>query len=166
MSGKPGAGGRPGRSGRKPGPASLAKIELEIAEGTSVRISPPAYLSKGARLEYRRAVKLLAARKHWREEFRIPVAVYAQACDDWIEARGELAHRGKLYMTPKEEPALNPWVGIAERAEARLMRVAMQMGLTLVGLSRTLRQHSRERVLVKDGQVGIERETWDADLLA
>ena len=164
MAGKPGSGGKPGLSGRKPGPASLAKIELDCKP--PLRITAPANLSPPAKREYRRVVKLLVDRQHWREDFRGPMAVYAQAYMDWTTARENLDAFGILVRSAKGEPMENPWLAIADRAEARMLRVAVQMGLTLVGLSRTLRQHSRERYIEKDGQRAGEIEKWDEDLLA
>ena len=139
---------------------------MELDSEPPTRITSPVHLSPLAKREYRRVVKLLVQRRHWLEDFRGAMAVYAQAWDDWTVARAEIAATGMLVRSPKGEPMENPWLAISERAEARMLRVAMQMGLTLVGLSRTLRQHSRVRVLVEDGKVGVERETWDEDLLA
>ena len=156
--------GAKGRSGRKPSTGSLAKLTIEARP--PARVIAPKGLTAPARKEYIRVVKLLVGRQHWREDFSGLVAIYAQAWADWLQARESIDSAGLLIRSPKGEPIENPYNRVAERAEIRMIGVAGQMGMSLVGLSRTLRSRSRERVLVEDGKVGIERESWDEDLLA
>ena len=156
--------GAKGRSGRKPSAGSLAKLTIEAQPPS--RVIAPKGLTAPARKEYIRLVKLLVGRQHWREDFNGLVAIYAQAWADWLQARESIDSAGLLIRSPKGEPIENPYNRVAERAEIRMIGVAGQMGMSLVGLSRTLRSRSRERVLVEDGKVGIERESWDEDLLA
>ena len=161
MAGVKGHGGQPGRSGRKPNVTGLALQGSTIPK----HISAPPELSSPAKREFRRVVKLLVERKQWLEEFRVPVAIYAQAWADWVVARLWIDRSELMTLSQKGEPQENPWLRIAERREERMLQVSTQMGLSLAGMARATRVHTRERIFANKDGAGIEREQWDEDLL-
>jgi P27 family predicted phage terminase small subunit len=62
---------------------------------------------------------------------RAALAAYCQAWADWIEARAEMNRPGgKVTVTPKGYEMQSPWVGLANRALAKMKEFASEFGLT------------------------------------
>ena len=150
--------GKAGRSGRRPGVKSL--IHLGDASLALAKPAPPTQLTREAKREYKRVAKLLIGRQSWREDFTAPLAIYAQAWGDWVEARTIIAQEG-LMVEEDGRIVPNQYLPIADKAAVRLVNIAGEMGLTLLGVARTVRKRSRERVVVEEGKAGVERETWE-----
>jgi P27 family predicted phage terminase small subunit len=119
--------------GRKPIPESL-KITRNTDKArpqAPVKEPPcPDSLVGDARAEWKRVAALLVDANLVAELDCAALALYCQAWADWREAQAEIADGGKVIMSPKGYPIINPWVSIARGAAETMRRLLAELGLS------------------------------------
>lgn len=153
--------GAKGRSGRKPEKPLVAAGDIRLKSDLVPPITPPAFLPQDAKKEYRRIAKYLRDRDRWTEIFSGILSIYVQAWMDWKIARMNLEAAGLVVEKDNGDVVANAWLGIAKSSEATMLKVGGEMGLTLAGMSKMYRTHSRERVVVEETRMLKETETWE-----
>lgn len=90
----------------------------------------PKHLEGEARREYRRLAKLLEGLGLVSELDRAALAAYATAWARWIEAEQALKAEGPVVKAPSGYPVQNPWLPVANRAIAQVVKLLAEFGLT------------------------------------
>lgn len=106
-----------------PDPAAELKVPLEEP-------TPPRHLSKDAKTEWQRIVRILFTLKLLTALDRAALAAYCQAYGRWAQAERKLAKEELAIMTTGGNAIQNPLVGIANKAMADLVRYAVEFGMT------------------------------------
>jgi len=140
-------------SGRKPKPTGLKLISgnagkrplnLAEAEIDLDRPLPPPHLTDDAKVEWGRVVETLYLAGLMTAVDRAALAAYCQAYGRWAQAERALAEMaakdpttgGLLIKTSNGNAIQNPLVGIANKAQADLVRYAAEFGMTPSSRSR------------------------------
>ena len=124
--------------GRKPKSAEQKKLEgnpgkRQIKEGvklTPALPDPPEDLTPRAAKEWNRVAPELFAAKILTNADRAALAMYCQAWADWENARIQISDTGMVIKLPTGYEMQSPWVAIANRAQAQVIRIAAEFGLT------------------------------------
>jgi len=90
----------------------------------------PAHLNKAAKIEWKRAGKILQDIGLMTD---LDMAVFAGYCDafaQWAEATEKVHETGLVYKKTDGSPALNPYLRVAREAYERMMRAAVLLGLS------------------------------------
>ena len=122
-----------GNPGKRALPKKGAEIPVVVEE-----ISPPAFLSDDAKVEWGRMMQALVALKLVSSLDRAAFAAYCQAYGRWAQAERALATMrerdpnaaGLLGKTTGDNIIQNPLVGIANKAMADMVRYAAEFGMT------------------------------------
>ena len=122
-----------GNPGKRALPKKGAEIPVVVEE-----ISPPAFLSDDAKVEWGRMMQALVALKLVSSLDRAAFAAYCQAYGRWAQAERALATMrerdpnaaGLLVKTTGDNIIQNPLVGIANKAMADMVRYAAEFGMT------------------------------------
>lgn len=122
-----------GNPGKRALPKKGAEIPVVVEE-----ISPPAFLSDDAKVEWGRMMQALVAMKLVSSLDRAAFAAYCQAYGRWAQAERALAAMrerdpnaaGLLVKTTGDNIIQNPLVGIANKAMADMVRYAAEFGMT------------------------------------
>lgn len=133
----------------------------------------PQFLSKSAKTEWRRILKLLAPHDIVSAADRAALAVYCQSYGRWVQAEAALKAREELELeagrpegsafltiTPNGHEQASALIGIADRAMERVVKYAREFGLTpsarqAVGLTEPNsngKKKKGEQVLDRSGQ--------------
>lgn len=91
---------------------------------------PPAHLSKNAKIEWRRIVKILVDLELMSKMDRTALAAYCVAYDRWAEAEKKIQMEGLTIETTNGNIIQNPSVGIANKAMLILHRFLVEFGMT------------------------------------
>lgn len=114
--------------------ASAAKINNPANTALSVEIPPcPAFLSKDAKIEWKRIAKDLVVLGMVSALDRAELAVYCQAWADWKQARERIDGLGEIGMideTPNGFKQVGVWMQIANRAEERMSKAGSAFGFS------------------------------------
>lgn len=121
--------GRPARKLPKP----EKEIRAPLDEPT-----PPAHLSDEAKVEWGRVIAVLVQLKLMTQLDRASLAAYCQAYGRWVQAERALAAmaekdlltRALMIKTSGGNAIQNPLVGIANKAQADMVRYAAEFGMT------------------------------------
>lgn len=146
--------------------AKMARGDFSDAEPIQA-VTAPKYLKGEARKEYLRIAKLLAQYRQWSPLFESQLAVYAKAFARWRKANDKLdtwknretgkPDDGEVHIAKSGYGQLNGWLVVAEKAEARMHKIATEMGLTLLAKVRvqgeTVEGGKKEKA--KDGWGGV-----------
>jgi len=129
--------------GRKPVPTALKilrgnpgqrriDLEHEAAPGAALDLTPPAYLSEDARAEWADKSEMLARLGLLTEADLDAFALYCQTFARWKEAEAALLKSGLLIKSGSNNgiPVVNPYLGIATKAQAQCSRMLIEFGLT------------------------------------
>lgn len=128
-----------GMRGPKPKPTALKAAEgnpghrqLNNAEPAydAVLPDPPEHLTKRAVEEWHRVAPQLYKARILTAADLVALSAYCQAYADWVRARDEIELQGFVITTEKGNIIQSPWVGIANRAMDRFMKVAAEFGMT------------------------------------
>jgi P27 family predicted phage terminase small subunit len=134
--------------GRKPKPTALKKLAGNPGKrplnGGEPRMPVPArtprvppYLSKYAKKEWRRMVKMLLNAGLYTEADQTALAMYCQAYGRWRQAEEELDKQNKLmYETDKGYHHQSPLVSITARYWEQMRKMLAEFGLTPSSRSR------------------------------
>lgn len=120
-----------------PGKRKLPKKEDEIPVVVE-EVTPPAFLSDDAKVEWGRMINALVALKLVSQLDRAALGAYCQAYGRWAQAERALAAmrerdantHGLLVKTTGQNVVQNPLVGIANKAMADMVRYAAEFGMT------------------------------------
>lgn len=121
-----------GNPSKKP----LPKREPKIT--TALGTTPPPHLSAEARVEWRRASKILGNVGLLSAADRAAFAAYCQAYGRWVQAENALARmaerdqasHGILIKTSNGNVVQSPLVGAANRAMDLMLKAAAEFGMT------------------------------------
>ena len=100
-----------------------AKVEPSIPQ-------PPKELSAAALAEWHSIVPKLFSAGLLTKLDGAALAAYCQNYADWLEAVEKVREAGAVVKAPSGYPILNPYVGIASRAQAAMVRMLMQFGMS------------------------------------
>lgn len=113
------------------------KASREVAEPVSlagdgaVNTAPPAYLTKGAKAEWKRVVGLLDQAKLLVEADRTALALYCTAVDRAQQAEKEIEATGMTVVNPTTGALhAHPLLTVAKEARAQALRYGCEFGLT------------------------------------
>ena len=119
---------------------SRAKDTTEFSGG---RPQCPRHLSKPAKAEWRRCVKLLEQRKACTPGDYAVLALYATTYARWLQALAEMDGQLMVEVTvadshgvPRVKRKVHPLLPVAQACERELKSLAAQMGLTPVSRAR------------------------------
>lgn len=120
-----------------PGKRKLPKKEDELPVVVE-EVTPPAFLSDDAKVEWGRMINALVALKLVSQLDRAALGAYCQAYGRWAQAERALAAmrerdsntHGLLVKTTGQNVVQNPLVGIANKAMADMVRYAAEFGMT------------------------------------
>lgn len=134
------------------------KPEARQAEGGVSKIpSPPAWLSKEAKLEWRRVVPWLVGRRVLSEADWGLVESYCLAVGQIQQSQRILAKEGPFVQSNRSAPRPHPAYRVMYSAMAEARRHAAELGIGPV---------RRIRASDDDGSGNGEADAWDDDLLA
>lgn len=129
--------------GRKPKPLALRRADGDVIRAAGREPQPaggapscPAWLASEAKVEWRRVLKAMAPTGLLTQADRAVLAVYCQSWADYLSAKRAIQAEGEVFTTPKRFIAKNPWLTILNEAAARLMKAAVELGLTPVSRTR------------------------------
>ena len=131
--------GTRGRSGRRPEPTALkvlrgnpGKRPLNPREPRpKVAVPPcPAHLTGEARLEWRRASRLLAQMGLLSRMDKAALALYCQAWGRWVEAEEGLKKHGVMVKSPNGFPMQSPYLAVANEVMEQLRALLAEFGMT------------------------------------
>lgn len=131
--------------GRKPKPTEIKRIEgnpgkrpLNDAEPATENKLPsaPSHLSAEARKEWRRIGHDLLDAGLMSKIDRAALASYCQCWARWVEAETQLKKHGPIVKSPSGYPIQNPWLSIANKAMAQMLKVLPEFGMTPSSRSR------------------------------
>ncbi len=149
--------------GRKPKPTELKKLagnpgrrplnknEPKIREG---KPRCPSHLNDYAKAEWKRIASLLYKAGLLTHIDRALLAAYCQNYGRWVEAEMKLKEMeeqfkiGQVLKTSNDNYVQNAWLGIANRAQDKMSKIAIEFGMS---------PSSRSRVIVEIGgeEVGL-----------
>lgn len=135
------------KPGPKPKPTNLKVIEgnpgkrplnLDEAKLDLARPLPPPFLCDDAKVEWGRIIEALYLAGLMTEVDRGALAAYCQAYGRWAQAERKLAEmaekdpvfNGLLIKTKSGNAIQNPLVGVANKAQADMVRYAAEFGMT------------------------------------
>jgi P27 family predicted phage terminase small subunit len=116
--------------------------ESEVQAG---RPTTPKHISRTAQVKFRRLCDLLAARRTLTQGDGELLTLYCVQFDTHLRARKALNKEGEVVSAtriskagePYEVQAVNPWMPVAEKAEAKMISILDRLGLT---------PHNRDKV--------------------
>jgi P27 family predicted phage terminase small subunit len=92
---------------------------------------PPESLTAAAKAEWTRLAKELFTAGLLTNADRNALANYCEAWADWVDARKHInKDGGKIIVTDKGYEMQSPWVGMANKAAANMLRIAAEFGFT------------------------------------
>jgi len=92
---------------------------------------PPASLTAAAKAEWARLSQELFDAGLLTNVDRDALATYCEFWADWVDARSHIdVPGGKVFITEKGYQQQSPWVGMANKAAANMLRIAAEFGLT------------------------------------
>lgn len=113
--------------GRKP---------AEIVAGKMMAVpSPPSWLSRPAKAEWKKVAPILVERGHLTNADLGTLAAYADAAGQLAEATTIINREGMVVMT-KNGPRKHPAISIQSNARNQVRQLAAELGLTPVSRSR------------------------------
>jgi P27 family predicted phage terminase small subunit len=131
--------------GRKPTPTALKLLRNNPGrrplnphepKPPAVRSAPPAWLTGAAATEWRRIAPELSRLGLLTTIDRDALAAYCQTFARWREAEAEIKKRGMVLKGRDGGPVKSPFITIADRALAQLLRYQEQFGMTPSARSR------------------------------
>lgn len=124
------------------------KVEhMTIHPDARGKIVVPDHIQGLARKVYRTVVRHLIALDRWHPGFAPVMESYAMAVADRAVAREHIEQDGHIVETAKG-PAISPWVRIYKEADATVLRICAECGLTPVAMARIVGAHKEQRVAV------------------
>ena len=134
-----------GNPGKKP----LNDKEPKIPDG---KPTCPRHLNHYAKLEWKRIAPILYKAGLLNFIDRAMLAVYCQNWGRWVEAETRLKEMeedfkiGSVIKTPKDNYVQNAWLGISNRAQDKMMKVAVEFGMSPSSKSRVMVQIGDEEI--------------------
>lgn len=138
--------------GRKPLPAHLKlltgnrgkrPIKRDAIDPPPVMIDPPDFLADEAADEWRRIVPALYALRIFSELDVAALGAYCTAYANWKKALIQLnfsaddeRHSGLVIEGKEGGPVVNPWLNVANRAAADMVKYAGEFGMSPVARAR------------------------------
>jgi P27 family predicted phage terminase small subunit len=119
-----------------PGKRALNAAEPALSPLSGADLEPPAHLTEDAITEWNRLAPELLQKGVLTIADRAALAGYCQAWADWVSARKEIDTNGMVTTTPKGFEVQSPWLGIANRAMDRMIKIANEFGFTPASRSR------------------------------
>ncbi len=127
--------------GRKPTPTPILKLRGSNAPSIKDRAdepkpdlaapSCPSHLDKEGRAEFRRMVGHLRDLKVIARIDRNSLAIYCAAWSRWVAAEKELKTTGgPVVKSPSGYPIENPWAKVSRDAQATLIKLLPEFGLS------------------------------------
>ena len=112
-----------------PGKRKLNEDEPSFTSSEEI-LTPPPFLSRYAKKEWKRIVPLLKANGLLTDVDVNTLAAYCQSYHRWIEAERAIRTYGLTTETDKGNIIQRPEVGIANKAMEAMVRYAKEFGLT------------------------------------
>ena len=112
-----------------PGKRKLNEDEPSFTSSEGI-LTPPPFLSRYAKKEWKRIVPLLKANGLLTDVDVNTLAAYCQSYHRWIEAEKAIRTYGLTTETDKGNIIQRPEVGIANKAMEAMVRYAKEFGLT------------------------------------
>jgi P27 family predicted phage terminase small subunit len=112
-----------GNPGKRPLPAKEPKPQI-------VAMHPPEWLSSEGQIEWGRVSEMLLRLGVVTEADWSALAVYCRAWEKWVDAERKLQQSGLLIKSKSGYPIVNPLVGIAGKAEDRVLKALIEFGMT------------------------------------
>lgn len=116
----------------------------------------PESLTMAAKVEWKRLAQELFEAGLLTNVDRNALANYCEAWADWIDAREHIEKSGKTTITDKGYEMQSPWISIANKAAANMLRIAAEFGFTpasrariSVAAPKTPEEEAEERVFGK-----------------
>lgn len=137
-----------GRRGPPPKPTHLkllegtfrkdraAKREPKAPATKKQRLSPPAYLGRGAKAEWRRIIPILDEMGILSKADRSVIAAYCQAWQRYQEFERLIDEHGVTFVTEKGYIAQRPEVAMSAKQQTLLKQFAGELGLSPSSRSR------------------------------
>ena len=147
--------------GRKPKPTALKKLagnpgrrplnenEPKIPEG---KPTCPRHLNHHGKLEWKRIAPILYKAGLLNLTDRAMLAVYCQNWGRWVEAELKLKNMeeqfkiGQVIKTSNDNFIQNAWLGIANRAQDKMVKSAVEFGMSPSSKSRIMVQIGNKEV--------------------
>ena len=110
--------------GRKPKPVAINTPAANLP-------ACPDHLEPAAQTEWVRVVKLMHQMGTLAGTDRAVLAAYCQSWATWVAAEVEIARTGRIVAAPRTKtPMMNPWAHVADKAFQRMLKSAVELGLT------------------------------------
>ncbi len=131
------------KRGPKPTPTAVLRLRGSWRANTRPaeprpqpsRPTCPAWLSRDAKLEWKRVAPQLHRLGLLTQLDRAALAVYCESWSEWVEAKQVISKSGPVIAGP-HGPRRNPYVFIAARAAEQLLKWAAELGMTPSARSR------------------------------
>lgn len=133
--------------GRKPKPSKIKNLQGgkktshrdgNALEPVPVSLPPdcPAHLDDEARLEWMRMSKELEALGILTKIDKAIFASYCQSWSMWISAAKQIQDNGIVFKAPSGYPLLSPYFSIMNKAEDKMRRALIELGMSPSARSR------------------------------
>jgi len=125
--------------GRRPKPTAVKKLAgnpgrrpLNDAEPEAVAGLPecPAHLGAEARAEWARLGAQLVSEQRMALVYKAPFAAYCVAWGRWVEAEEQIQQFGLVIKAPSGYLVQSPYVAIANKAWAQMMKAVSELGIS------------------------------------
>lgn len=131
--------------GRKPKPAEIHLIngnpshlkrdalEIAAAEADGLEIAPPGELCGESLAEWRRLMPIMRGMRTLSSQELHVLAAYCMAWGRLLEAQRQLNAIGPDNWVTQDEKGVQrktPWIDIADKSSATMLRIAVEFGLT------------------------------------
>lgn len=127
--------GYPGVQGRKPKPSTIAEKQKE-RRGNKTIPHPPEYLSDEAKECWKRLIKVLKGAGLIERADADALAMYCKAYERWLEAEENIKKFGMVTESRNGFPIVSPFVSVADKSMAQMMRLLTEFGMTPASRSR------------------------------
>lgn len=119
-----------GNPGKRPLPMTEPGKPKDVAPSHDA--TPPSFVTGYGREEWQRVLPILVKLGRYDDRFRIGVAMYCQAFDEWRRALNLVRKHKSIAQTPNGYAQLSAYQVLVDRAHKKLLGMMNEFGLTLV----------------------------------
>lgn len=139
------------------------QAEMSMNELETIQVTPPSWLSKQAKAEYRRIIPLLQQLPIASLDLAM-VSSYCQAYADYQEATKELTKNDSVEYTERGSK-VSPWHTIKRDSFNIMNSIAPKLGLTIDGRLKIFTPKNNKKkdddVMVQDGYVFLGYDSYN-----
>lgn len=127
--------GYPGLQGRKAKPSTIMEKQKQRQSDKSIP-HPPDYLSDEAKKCWHRLTKVLKDAGLIERADADALSMYCKSYDRWLEAEENIKKFGMVTESKNGFPIVSPFVSVADKSMATMIRLLTEFGMTPASRSR------------------------------